>query len=113
MLNPFPPCPIQGSPQLRPITSWTQMDAERKMMKVEYGTFWDESVHAGVAYFFRWLGEPRATVLAIYGDKCLSHIEVRKAGDLELCVAELEPIKREVITEFARACFSYHPGQHR
>lgn len=109
MLNHFPPSPVQGSSLLRPITSWTQLHDERKATKVEYGMFWDESVHAGVAYFFRWLGEPRATVLTVVAGKELTHVEARKAGDLDLTVAEALPITREVKSAFARAGFVYRP----
>ncbi len=86
------------------------MHEERKALKVEYGTFWDDSVHAGVAYFFRWLGEPRATVLAVYNGKELTHVEGRKVGDLELSSSEALTITREVVSEFKRHGFVYRPG---
>ena len=106
MLNSFPDCPIKGTARLVPIASWIEMHREVKARRVEYEQFWDEAVHDGVAYFFRWLGEPRATVLAIWQDKRLTHAEGRKSGDTALTAGEATPIIAELVRAFADAGFS-------
>ena len=57
----FPPPPIPGNELLIPITSWEAMYAETRVTGVEFEQFWFDSVQDGVAYFFSWLGDPRAS----------------------------------------------------
>ena len=105
MLNDFPPCPIKGTERLAPLASWLQINHELKTTGVEYEQFWDEAVHEGVAYFFQWVGHPRATVLAIWQQRRLTHVEARKAKDEPLSQAEAEPIIAEVVHAFEKAGF--------
>ena len=95
----FPSPPIAASELLAPITSWPEMFREETITGVEFDAFWYQSVEEGVAYFFRWLGEPRSTVLAIWDGEGFTHVECRKSGDLPLSTAESMPI----IEEIARA----------
>lgn len=111
MLNTFPPCPIQGTPRLKPLRSWLELHGERRLTRVEYDQFWDEAVHDGVAYFFRWLNKPRATVLVVWDGKRLSHVEGRKVGDVPLSKSEEAQILSEVAVAFARAGFKL--GKYR
>ena len=103
----FPPPPVAASELLVPITSWPEMFQETEITKVEFDLFWYESVNEGVAYFFRWLGEPRAAVLVVYTDEGPTHIECRKTGDELLSPAESEPIVA-VITQLFRNAGSSH-----
>lgn len=107
MLNIFPRSPIKGTTKLIPITSWLELRRERKKTRVEYDLFWDDSVHEGVAYFFCWLGRPRATVLAIWEGKDLTHIEGRKVGDIPLSRTETRQVTAEVVRAFTQAGFRY------
>lgn len=77
----FPAPPIARSTLLVPIPSWAEMYWETQMTRVEFDLFWYDSVNDGVAYFFRWLGEPRCTVLVVWNDAGPTHIECRKVGD--------------------------------
>ena len=77
----FPQPPIPGSELLIPITSWESMYAETQVTGVEFEQFWFDSVEEGMAYFFSWLGDPRATVLIVWTDEGPTHIESRTFGD--------------------------------
>jgi hypothetical protein len=66
--TPFPSPPIPGTKRLVPITSWPEMYDETTTTKVEFDQSWYDSVVDGVAYFFRRLGEPRATVLIVWDE---------------------------------------------
>ena len=77
----FPAPPIAGNSLLAPIPSWADMYRETQMTRVEFDLFWYDSVNDGVAYFFRWVGEPRCTVLVVWNDAGPTHIECRKVGD--------------------------------
>ena len=92
----FPDPPVAGSEQLVPIRTWREMFDEAAITGVEFDEFWNDSVMEGAAYFFRWLGEPRATVLVVWDDSGPEHIECRKAGDEELSEKESEPVIAEV-----------------
>lgn len=96
MQNVFRPSPIKASPLLDPIPSWTEMQRETKAMAVEFDLFWNDSIADGVAYFFRWLGEPRATVLVVWEATGPTHIECRKQGDVLLSGVEAAPVVAEV-----------------
>jgi hypothetical protein len=75
----FPPPPVEGTARLIPITSWYEMYRETILNGVEFDLFWLESVEERVAYFFRWIGEPRCTVLVVWSSERL-HIECQKAN---------------------------------
>jgi len=101
----FPPPPVKASELLLPITTWSEMFCETQITGVEFGKFWYKSVEAGVAYFFRWLGEPRSTVLIVWDDKIPTHVECRKGGGLLASADESEPIIAEVTQLFLNAGF--------
>jgi hypothetical protein len=101
----WPPSPIQGTELLVPITSWEMMLDETKITGVEFDGFWLDNVESGVAYFFRWLGEPRATVLAIWDGKDLKHLECRGVGDTELERPDSADVVQSAYAQFSRAGF--------
>lgn len=82
------------------------MFREETTTGVEFDAFWHESVEQGVAYFFRWLGEPRSTVLVVWDKEGLTHVECRKTGDLYLSTAESMPIIAELGRAFRSAGFA-------
>lgn len=99
----FPQPPIQGSELLIPITSWESMYAETQVTGVEFEQFWFDSVEEGVAYFFSWLGDPRATALIVWTDDGPTHIECRTFGDQEVSSDESRAIVATVIVQFRKA----------
>lgn len=99
----FPVPPVTGSKLLVPIVSWEEMYRETQATGVEFDEFWDESVHEGVAYFFRWLGNPRATALVIWDRDRVTRVECRKAGDVLLSESEMVPVNAELARLFADA----------
>ena len=102
-LDMFPPPPIVGSDQLVPITTKTGMLEEMLVSGAEFDDFWNESVEENVAYFFKWLGEFRATVLVVWGDEGPTHIESVKAGSLSLTDEERQSVRDEVTRLFQEA----------
>ena len=113
IVPPFPSCPVAAGSLLVPITSWPDMFRETEITGVEFSEFWYESVEDRVAYFFRWLGEPRATVLAIWESKQLTFVECRKSGDVPVSALEAMPIVTEVIRAFQSAGFSVRHNPSR
>ena len=105
MQDAFPACPVEATERLKPITSWTEIYREAGTTGVEFEEFWDQAVHDGVAYFFSWLGRPRATVLVVWEAGRLTHVECRREGDVQLSVEEAGPIVWEVVHAFQRAGF--------
>jgi len=99
----FPIPPITGSESLVPITSWPEMYRETTTTGAEFDEFWYESVEDRVAYFFRWLGEPRCTILAVWDDRGLTHVECRKAGDVVVSETESVPIIAVLTNAFQNA----------
>lgn len=99
----FPQPPVAGSELLVPITSWAEMHKETEITKVEFDLFWYDCVGDGVAYFFRWLGEPRSTVLVVWNDYAPTHIECRKSGDTLTTAEEAANIVAEVTHAFRAA----------
>lgn len=97
---PFPPPPVGATTHLTPITSWSQMHQEVTDMGVELDLFWYESVTEGVAYFFRWLSDPRCTVLVVWDNAGPTHVECRKRGDVLASDDESAPILAEVVAAF-------------
>lgn len=72
-------------------------------MGVEFDLFWYESVTEGVAYFFRWLSDPRCTVLVVWDNDGPTYVECRKSGDILLSDNESAPILSKVIEAFHAA----------
>jgi hypothetical protein len=108
----FPPSPIERTELLVPITSWPEMHRETQITKVEFDLFWYDSVADGVAYFFRWLGEPRSTVLVVWNDEEPTHIESRKMGDVLLSAEDSSNITIEVTSAFRAAGYWRHMAHH-
>jgi len=105
MNDAFPPPPVNGNDLLVPITSWVELFCETQVTGIELEEFWLEHIDAGVAYLFRWLGEPRATVLVIWTDERPTHIECRTLGDSPVTEVDSEPIIAEVTKLFRDAGF--------
>jgi hypothetical protein len=101
----FPPPPVKASEFLLPITTWSEMFRETQFTGVEFDEFWYDSVEDGRAYFFRWLGESRSTVLVVWDAERPTHIECRKSGDLLASADEAERIIAEVTLLFRNAGF--------
>ena len=101
----FPPSPVEPSDRLTPIRTWYEMFVETGVTGVEFDLFWYESVEAGLAYFFRWLGQPRATVLVVWDEQGPLHIECRTFGDQPVSAPDADPIVAEVMTAFHGAGF--------
>jgi hypothetical protein len=101
----FPPPPVNGNDLLVPITTWVEMFRETQVTGIELEEYWLEHVEAGVAYFFRWLGKPRSTVLVIWNDEGPTYIECRTFGDSPVSLVKSESISAEVIKLFRDAGF--------
>jgi hypothetical protein len=101
----FPPPPVKASELLVPITTWQEIFREAEITGIKFDDFWYDSVEDGVAYFFRWFGEPRSTVLVVWNDERPTHIECRKCGDLPTSAEESERIIAEVVLLFRKAGF--------
>jgi hypothetical protein len=108
----FPPPPVEATDFLSPITSWEDMFSEMRITGVDFDSFWDESVEEGVAYFFRWMGEPRATVLVVWDDEKPTHIECRTNGDVLLTDGLASEIEEEVVAQFNKAGFWRNEVRH-
>lgn len=108
----FPPSPVCRSELLVPITSWSEMYRETEITKVTFDLFWYDSVNDGVAYFFRWLGEPRSTVMVVWDNKGPTLIECRKVGDMLVSDEELATITAEVTSAFRAAGFWRKVASH-
>ena len=81
------------------------MVCEARITGVEFDQFWYESVKDHVAYFFRWLGAPRSSVLVVFSDESLYHLECRTLGDQLVPRMKAEPIITEVVKRFQGAGF--------
>lgn len=101
----FPSPPVKGSKLLEPITTWPGIFHEAKVTGIIFDDFWHDSIEDGVAYFFRWLGEPRSTVLVIWDVEGPTHVECRKKGDIPVSTEESERIMAEVTLLFRKAGF--------
>lgn len=112
ILGTFPRSPVQGNTQLIPITSWPEMHDETRVTKVEFDLFWYESVTEGVAYFFRWLGQPRSTVLVVWNNQGPTHIECRTMGDVLVSPQDSAEIVAEVTSAFRAAGYWQHMAEH-
>jgi hypothetical protein len=102
-VQPFPPPPIKGGRVLVPIRSWPEMYREMAVTGVEFDAHWYECVEDEVAYFFRWMGEPRSTVLVVWDDRGLTHVACRTLGDRLLTPKESKPIVNGITRAFRRA----------
>lgn len=107
----FPPSPVPPSPVLRPLDAWICVYEECRAMGVAFDAFWYEAVAEGVCYFYRWLGHPRASVLVVFDEKLVKHIECRRKDGAELSADESAPIVAHVAQAFAKAGYSVAPGQ--
>ncbi|MBP5996713.1 MAG: hypothetical protein KAX99_00820 [Azonexus sp.] len=96
----FPPPPIPGDELLIPITSWEAMYAETQVTGVDFEQFWFDSVEDEVAYFFRWAGEPRSTVLVVWTDDGPTHIECRSSVTKKLLTMKQGPSSRRSSCNF-------------
>ena len=105
MNDAFPPPPVNGNDLLVPITTWVELFHETQVTGIELEEYWIEHVEVGVAYLFRWLGEPRATVLVVWNDEGPTHIECRTFGDSLVTAVESESIIAEVTKLFRDAGF--------
>jgi hypothetical protein len=97
---------------LQPIRSWPDLVTETRVTGIEFDAFWDACVCDEVAYFFRWFGSVRATVLVVFEPDGPIFIEVRRAPDVEVKGRDAEPVIREVLRLFdgrpAQAARRYH-----
>lgn len=109
---PFPPPPIEATEFLTPVTSWEDMFIEMRTTSVDFDAFWDESVEDGVAYFFRWTGLPRATVLVVWDDEQPTHIECRTYGEVLLSGEQASEIVAEVVAQFCKSGFWRNESRH-
>jgi hypothetical protein len=105
MDDAFPSPPVNGNDLLVPITTWVEMFRETQATGIELEEFWLEHVEVGVAYFFRWLGIPRSTVLVVWDDEGPTYIESRTLGDSLVNALESELITAEVTKSFRDAGF--------
>jgi hypothetical protein len=105
----FPVPPIPASPALQPIRRWSDMEAEARVTGVQFDAFWDACVGDEIAYFFRWLGRTRATVLVVFEADGPIFIEVRQAPDVEVAGRDAEPVLDEVLRLF-HGRFAPPPG---
>ena len=88
------------------------MYAETQITNVEFEQFWFDSVEEGVAYFFRWLGDTRATVLIVWTDDGPTHIECRTFGDQEVADDESRVVIAAVVFQFRKAGYWPDLGTH-
>lgn len=88
------------------------MHEETKATKFEFDLFWYDSVTDGVAYFFRWLGEPRSTVLVMWNAVGPTHIECRAVGDVLMSPHDSAGITAEVTAAFRAAGYWQHMAEH-
>lgn len=73
---------------------------------VEFDAHWLDLVESRVAYFFRWTGTPRATVLVVWSDDEIRYVECRGQGDRKLCSTESLEIVVELHRLFVEAGFA-------
>lgn len=99
----FPSPPVEPSDRLTPITTWYEMFVETGLTGVQFDAFWYESVESGFAYFFRWLGEPRATVLVVWDEEGPLHIECRTFRGQLVSAQDADPILAEMTILFRDA----------
>lgn len=85
---------------LVPITTWLEMHHEANATQVEFEYFWYEHLYCDVVYFFRWLGDVRATVLVVWDCNGPTYIECRKRSDALMDDQESAPIVDHVIRAF-------------
>lgn len=97
----FPPSPVAGTAFLRPLRSWREVYEENKVTETEFDAFWYQSVIDGIAYFYSWLGEPRATVLVVRDNAGGLFVECRTVGDRHLSSDESAPIVEHVTKAYS------------
>lgn len=99
----FPKPPIEGDHCLVPIRTWPEMLRETNTTGVEFDAYWLQAVEERVAYLFSWIREPRCTVLVVWGEDGVKHVECRKSGDLPLSATESREIAAHVEALFISA----------
>ncbi len=92
MLRPFPESPLRPHPLLTPLGSVSAIAEDAEKMNIAFETLWIENVYEGVAYFFSWRGEPRATVLIVVNDDRVTHVECQGQGGRKIESNEFQPI---------------------
>lgn len=108
----FPPPPIAASARLVPLASWYEVVQEANCTGIEFDDFWLDSVHEHVAYLFSWRGPARATVLAVWEDDELKHVECRTIGDRLCSPDDSAVIEAEIKRLFGLAKFKFPPTCH-
>jgi hypothetical protein len=88
------------------------MYAETQVTGVDFEQFWFESVMDGVAYFFRWEGDLRSTVLVVWTDEGPTHIEARTFGDEPVVGTELDAVTAHLVLLFRKAGYWSHLATH-
>lgn len=79
--NPFPQPPFAKTELLRPICAWSDMVDEMVITGVDFDEHWYSCVMEGVAYFYRWHGSMRATVLVVFNTYAIVYVEARQFDD--------------------------------
>ncbi len=79
--NPFPPQPFAQTGLLIPICSWSDMAQEMLVTGIEFDEHWYSCVMEEVAYFYKWHGKVRATVLVVFNTDAIVYVEARQFDD--------------------------------
>lgn len=97
LTKPFPPPPIDDHPYLKPLCSIVELDSDWTAKGIDFDSFWIDQIFAGVAYFFAWNGEADATVLIVFEEDAILHIEVRTNGGKQVRGDQLVPIAQVLL----------------
>jgi hypothetical protein len=97
---PFPPPPIRGNGLLVPIASAEDLTREGREMRHCVADYADD-VRAGIVYYYRWLGDERATVQLAAGEDCGTWLveEALGVGNAPLSAATLAAIGQVVASQ--------------
>jgi hypothetical protein len=79
--NPFPSPPFAQTELLSPICAWSDMVDEMLATGIDFDEHWYSCVMDQVAYFYRWNGSMRATVLVVFNTEAIVYIEARRFDD--------------------------------
>jgi len=94
MLHPFPPSPLPTHSLMQPLSSAFAIAEDAEEMSFTFESWWVERVYEGVAYFFRWTGNTRATVLLVIDRDRVTHVECQGCGGTKIEGSEFQPIGR-------------------
>jgi hypothetical protein len=100
--EPFPQPPIPGDHFLVPLRSAAEMRGEAREMRNCLHKMIEE-VPAGQVYFTSWKDAERATVLVIYGESALTHLEVKGKANAPVAPETIAAIRALVEEQFANA----------